>query len=129
MVQNRVIDYFRAQGTRQNHETAAQQLQTDWETATDNDIAFKELKQVYDQALQTLSPQMKTIFLLPKEQGYDNKTIAAALNLGEQTVKNQLSKAKVKLRPILLAHLKNETFKNDVDRNVGVLLALLWLLQ
>lgn len=74
------------------------------EEASHDQYAFRELKTLIHQAVQNLSGQRKTIFLLSREEGLSIPEIASQLNLSSSTVKNTLVSALKQIREHLRAH-------------------------
>ena len=72
------------------------------EAATIDMLNEKELQHALTIAIDHLPAKMKEIYLLSRHQHKPVATIAEELSLSEQTVKNQLSKALLRLRQ----HLK-----------------------
>lgn len=66
-------------------------------------VEFNELTASVDQAITTLPPKCKQIFILSRFEGLKYKQIAELLNVSEKTVENQLVKALVVLRNKLLS--------------------------
>lgn len=56
-------------------------------------LNYTELKDKLDQAVQTLPPKMKTVFLLSRDQQLSHKEIAAKLEISDKTVKKQINNA------------------------------------
>ena len=75
------------------------------EAATIDILNEKELQHALSVAVNHLPAKMKEIYLLSRQQHKTIAEIAQELSLSEQTVKNQLSKALLRLR----THLKEAT--------------------
>lgn len=61
----------------------------------------KTLKKPLDDAIQSLPPKLKSVFLLHDVQGYKHREIARMLGCSVGTSKSQLFKARMKLRQFL----------------------------
>lgn len=61
------------------------------DSATEADIERKELDKLLTQAIETLSPKERIVFILSRTEGVNTKEIAYRCRTSEQTVKNQLS--------------------------------------
>lgn len=72
----------------------------------ENEFIHEEMMAEIRKALDTLSPKLKEIFMLAYFEGKDNRQIAELLQLSEQTVRNQKTKALAMLRNLL----SNKTF-------------------
>ncbi|OIP81258.1 MAG: hypothetical protein AUK44_10395 [Porphyromonadaceae bacterium CG2_30_38_12] len=73
---------------------------------TDDDDCF-DIELFYDkaqEAINTLPPKCKEIFLLSKEQKMSYKQIASIKNISVKSVENQLGIALKKLRTFLISH-------------------------
>lgn len=70
----------------------------------DEDLAARELSDVYRSALEQLSPQRKKVFKMSREQGMTHKEIAETLRLSVNTVENHISASMRFLRRNLEQH-------------------------
>ncbi|GAA4778757.1 RNA polymerase sigma-70 factor [Olivibacter ginsenosidimutans] len=68
---------------------------------------YQELEALIDKEIDTLPPTMKAIFLM-KSNNHSIASISSTLNLAEQTVKNNLTKASHRLRKSLLQKFSDE---------------------
>lgn len=103
LVRYRIIDKIRKNITREDYTEMVLALQTSLAAEPEQQIAAKELKQHIAKALDKLSPRVKEIYLLSREENLSITEIANQLNLSEQTVKNQLTVALKHLRGSLTA--------------------------
>jgi len=71
----------------------------------EGEILFRDLKQLAARLIEQLSPQRQRIYRMKVEQGMSTAEIAAALNLSESTVRNQLSKSYQILKSLLAEHM------------------------
>lgn len=71
------------------------------DSATEADIERKELDKLLAQAIETLSPKERIVFILSRTEGVNTKEIASRCRTSEQTVKNQLSSALKKIHQYL----------------------------
>lgn len=101
VVRHRIVDKIRKNVTREEYASVVQSFGEFCDSDTDKQLELKELKQTVDRSLEQLSPRIKEIYKLSREEGLSNREIAEKLNLSEQTVKNQLSAALKHLRQIL----------------------------
>jgi RNA polymerase sigma-70 factor (family 1) len=74
------------------------------ECGADAAVLWKEFYRAYENLLNTMPPQRRTIFRLRFDEDLATKDIASMLGLSTKTVQNQLGKAFEKLR-MSLAHL------------------------
>lgn len=75
-----------------------QSLVVAYEPNAEQQMAAKELQRSVEQSLEELSPKVKQVYRLSREENLTIPEIAQKLGLSEQTIKNQLSTA--------LKHLK-----------------------
>jgi len=101
VVRHRVVDKIRRNVTREEYALATQSLAVFYSEDAGKQLEAKELRQTIDHSLDQLSPRIKEIYLMSREEGLSNREIAEKLSLSEQTVKNQLSAALKHLRQTL----------------------------
>lgn len=118
IVRHRIIDKIRKNVTREEYALAVQSLAVYFEADVDKQIELKDLKNTIERSLDELSPRVREVYKLSRDEGLSNREIAEKLNVSEQTVKNQLSSALKHLRQTLgAAHV------------LALLLALLRLIK
>lgn len=102
LTRHRIIDKIRRNITREEYAVLSKALlNSSLEPDIEKQIAAKELQQTINQSLDTLSPRVKEIYQLSREENMSIPEIAEKLQLSEQTVKNQLSAALKHLRQSL----------------------------
>lgn len=101
LIRYRIVDKIRKNITREDYAGIVQALRVNYESETEKLIAAKEIKKGIEQAVDKLSPRVKEIYLLSREEQLSIPEIAAKLQLSEQTVKNQLTFALKHLRESL----------------------------
>jgi RNA polymerase sigma-70 factor (family 1) len=97
----RIIDKIRKNVTRQEYSAMLQSLSNAYQSSIEQEITAKELQQTILRSLNQLSPKVKEIYSLSREENLSISEIATKLQLSEQTVKNQLSTALAHLRKSL----------------------------
>lgn len=97
----RIVDKIRKNITREEYAGMVKALASQYEPGIEHQIAAKELQQSIAKSLDELSPRVKEIYLLSREENLSITEIAAQLQLSEQTVKNQLGSALKHLRQSL----------------------------
>lgn len=78
----------------------------DYDNSTNEQIVTNDLEQYIESGINNLSPKVKEVFVLSRKERLSVNEIARKLNVSEQTVKNQISKAIKTLR----LHLNNISF-------------------
>ena len=94
----RIIDKIRRNITREEYATMLQSLAQAYAPNVEQQIAAKELQQTLEKSLDELSPNVKRVYRLSREEDLSISEIAEKLGLSEQTVKNQLTTALKHLR-------------------------------
>ena len=91
MARNEGISYLRRQHTlRKALDHVPKRLS---EELTNNMIQSRELERTFQLALQQLSPQRRTIYVLGKLEGWERTKIAHVLGISEATVKELMRRA------------------------------------
>lgn len=101
ITRNRVIDKIRRNITREEYAVMLQSLSNACQPNVEQQIAAKELQQTIANCINGLSPKVKEIYHLSREENLSISEIAEKLQLSEQTVKNQLSTALSHIRKSL----------------------------
>ena len=97
----RIIDKIRRNITREEYAVMLQSLSNAYQPNVEQQIAAKELQQTIENCIDGLSPKVKEIYHLSREENLSIPEIAEKLGLSEQTVKNQLSTALSRIRKSL----------------------------
>jgi RNA polymerase sigma-70 factor (ECF subfamily) len=103
MLENKIIDYYRKACTHLKH---IDQLVTLFERAEPSPIdklAYKEQESALQVYIGGLSEKMRDIFMLSRYEQLSSEEISRRLNLSNQTVRNQISKALKILREKMTA--------------------------
>jgi RNA polymerase sigma-70 factor, ECF subfamily len=74
-------------------------------------VLTRELEGQLNEALAMLSPQRRAAFLMKVDHGLPYEDIASALGMNLQTVKNEIHRARLKLRLSLGAHLQGGLYE------------------
>jgi len=101
LTRDRIVDKIRKNITRREYAAMVDSLAARYEATIEQKIAAKEIAQSIETSLDELSPRVKEIYLLSREENLSITEIADKLQLSEQTVKNQLSTALKHLRASL----------------------------
>lgn len=75
----------------------------------DTQHANREIREVYYEALDALSPKQRMIFILKNSDGMSTAEVAAHLKCSEGTVRKQFHRAVVKLRQEMAIYRRKET--------------------
>lgn len=105
LVRYSIVDKIRRNITREEFAVMVQALAAAHAATIEQQIAAKELQESIQQSLNKLSPRVKEIYLLSREENQSIPEIAKQLQLSEQTIKNQLSAALKHLRRSLITLL------------------------
>ena len=70
-------------------------------------IAYQEVEARVEEAIQSLPPACKTIFVMSRYEGMSYQEIANELDLSVKTVENQMGKALKTMRSYLKAYIRH----------------------
>lgn len=70
----------------------------------ENDLLFKESRQLLHQAVEQLTNQQQTVYKLTREQGLSYEEAAKALNISTSTVRNHMVNSLKVIREYLREH-------------------------
>ncbi|MEP7376096.1 MAG: RNA polymerase sigma-70 factor [Chitinophagaceae bacterium] len=70
----------------------------------EEELSFKESRQLVEEAISKLSPQQQKVYRLSKEAGLSRDEIAAQLGISPNTVKNHLADAMLSIRTYMKDH-------------------------
>jgi RNA polymerase sigma-70 factor (family 1) len=101
LIRYRIIDKIRKNITREGYAEMVLALRISHQSEIEQQITAKEIRQHMEAALEKLSPRVKEIYNLSREENLTITEIAQRLQLSEQTVKNQLTFALKHLRESL----------------------------
>lgn len=83
-----------------DHEAQPVQI-VDWCCLPEEELASTEARSYLDQAINTLSPSLRAVFVLREVEGLSTLETAEVLGLSEMAVKTRLSRARMRLRELL----------------------------
>ena len=112
ITRHRIIDEIRKNITRNEYAAMLRSFTNAYEPNAEQQLAMKELQQIVENSVDQLTPKVKEIYKLSREENLSIPEIAEKLQLSEQTVKNQLSTS--------LSHLRKSLSK------ISVLMISLW---
>lgn len=97
----RIIDKIRKNSTHQAYATMIQELAIRYESFVEQELEAKEMQKRINHSLGQLSPRVKQVYTMTREENLSIQEIAKKLEVSQQTVKNQLSSALKHLRKSL----------------------------
>ena len=113
-VKHKVINHIESNLVRGNYLNSLNRALIEYDNSTHDTIVSRDLEQHIDFGIDKLSPKMKMVFELSRRENLSVNEIADRLQLSEQTVKNQISKA----LKILRVHV------SDISAGMLLLIAL-----
>lgn len=93
MTQNLVLDLFRKAGREQALQQQLQDAMRNIFSHPDDQLQEKELRRIYRQGIDLLSPQKKIIYTLHRDHQLSYEQIADKLGLSPHTVRNHMAEA------------------------------------
>lgn len=102
-IKYRIINYIEANVVKSNYLKSLDKFAFEYDNSTNDSIVCNDLEQLIEAEIKNLSPRVKVVFELSRKEKLSNGEIAQKLNVSEQTVKNQISKAVKTLK----LHLNN----------------------
>ncbi len=92
-VKNRLYDYYREKSRKEGLLSALRLRICDETCFTEEAVYFNDLNQNLGQAIESLPCRCREVYRLSREQGFNNREIAAHLSISEKTVEQHLTKA------------------------------------
>jgi RNA polymerase sigma-70 factor (family 1) len=92
-IKYKVINYIESNIVKGNYLESLNKALIDYDNQTNETISARDLQQFLDSRINDLSPKVKQVFELSRKENLSISEIALKLNVSDQTVKNQLSKA------------------------------------
>jgi RNA polymerase sigma-70 factor, ECF subfamily len=93
MMRNEILQYLRSTKNREAFIDEMLALDIKGETQTDENLFYKEMAVRLQEIIDNLPDKCREIFILSRENDLSVKEIASRLDIADQTVKNQLTKA------------------------------------
>jgi RNA polymerase sigma-70 factor (family 1) len=97
-IRHRVLNYVKSNIVKGDYIEALSRVSDQFDNSADLKVISEDLEWFIDQRINDLSPRVKEVFLLSRNENLSVKEIAEKLNVSDQTVKNQLTKAVRDLR-------------------------------
>jgi RNA polymerase sigma-70 factor (family 1) len=98
ILRNNTLKQFERSTVRMKHAMKRVEYNDDFELTSHHLLLSKELHAIITDEISKMPARMKEIYGLKREQNFSIRQIAEALSLSEQTVKNQLHSATVRLK-------------------------------
>ncbi len=76
----------------------------DWCCLPEDELLSSEARAYLDQAVQKLSPALRSVFVLRDIEGLSTRETAEVLNISEAAVRTRLSRARLQLRELLSSY-------------------------
>lgn len=97
-IKYRIINHIESNIVRGSYLESLSKALVDYDNSTHETIIKRDLEQFISSGIDQLSPKVKEVFVLSRKENLSIDEIAQRLNLSDQTVKNQISKAIKMLR-------------------------------
>jgi len=91
-IKYRIINYIESNLVKSNYLKTLEKA-FDYDNSTNEKILCNDLERFLESGIKSLSPKVKEVFVLSRMERLSNNEIASKLDVSEQTVKNQISKA------------------------------------
>ena len=98
ILRNNTLKQFERNTVRMKHAMKRVEYNDDFELTSHHLLLSKELHAIITDEISKMPARMKEIYGLKREQNFSIRQIAEALSLSEQTVKNQLHAATIRLK-------------------------------
>lgn len=92
-VRNACLNYLKHKKIRDNYVSSVQDTYNSGQGLDDNPVETLELQKNIDEAIESMPPERKKIFLLSRYEGLKYKEIAEQLGISVKTVEAQMGKA------------------------------------
>jgi RNA polymerase sigma-70 factor (family 1) len=102
-IKYKVINHIEANIVKNNYLNSLNKAVMDYDNSTYETIDFQDMEKLLDSGINNLTPKVKEVFELSRKKHLSVNEIAQKLNVSDQTIKNQISKALKSLR----VHLQN----------------------
>ncbi|WP_143156077.1 RNA polymerase sigma factor [Cyclobacterium lianum] len=102
----KIINCFESKKVRRNHLASLKHAFDELDCATENNLHIAEVEKRVEMGINKLSPKVKLVYQLSRNEHMSLDEIAEKLEVSKQTVKNQISKA----LKVIKAHLIHNCF-------------------
>lgn len=97
-IKYKIINYIEANIVKRDYINSLDKAVIDYDNSTREKIAYNDLDSFLQTGINTLSPKVREVFQLSRQENLSINEIAERLQVSHQTVKNQISKALKTLR-------------------------------
>lgn len=97
----KIIDHIRKNANKKYYTALIYSLHKKDDKSIFNDLVYHDLNAIVEKEVQKLPSRIREAFLLSRKKHLSISEIAIQMNISEQTVKNQLTTAMKRLRPVL----------------------------
>ncbi|RFM35014.1 RNA polymerase sigma factor [Chitinophaga silvisoli] len=101
IVRNKAINYIRENKRADEYYNSFAVSADESTPGADSELLTKELNALIQHEIDQLSEEIKKVFSLSREMELSRQEIATRLNKSEETVKNQIHKALVRIRSVI----------------------------
>lgn len=116
MVRKRKPDHVSIDMEREDAEGDLEPVEiVDWCCLPEGDLMSAESRKFLDQAIQRLTPALRTVFLLRDVEGLSVRETAEALGVTEAAVKTRLLRARLKLREELSVYFAERFSERSME--------------
>ncbi len=92
----------------------------DWCCLPEAEMMSAEARAYMEKAIETLSPALRTVFLLRDIEGLSTQETAEVLNVSEVVVKTRLSRARMRLRELLSEYFGERAARRSAAEGEGL---------
>ncbi len=111
-----VYDYYRREKIKTQVEHYLSHIGTELHTQVEDDLAYKQSKELLDQAIEKLPPMRKQVYVLCKIEGLSYQQVSEMLNISHSTISDHIVKASKFIRE-----------QYSIEANGAILITLLLL--
>ena len=97
-IKHRILNYIKSNVVRNDYLHSLGNAIDQFDNSVEQNVTAEDLENFINKRIDDLSPRVKEVFLLSRNENLSVKEIAEKLNVSDQTVKNQLTKAVKDLR-------------------------------
>ncbi len=102
--------------SQSSNEDAEPMQITDWSTQPVQDLLDSETRDVMEEGIQSLSEELRTVFVLRDVEGLSNTEVAEVLHLSVAAVKSRLHRARLELRGRLNRYFADKLTRRERGR-------------